>query len=429
MKALTYGVIPVGWATCWWLKRFWRGCLFSRLSGLRLRETDPPELPADDWVRCRTILGGICGSDMAILLQRQPPDSFLQSFTTLPGTLGHENVAVVEELGPAVDGQWRGKRVCVDPALPCKARGIDPPCRPCREGRFGVCENFGADGIGRAKLPPGTSLGYCRSVGGSWGEGFVAHVSQLVEPPPGMTDAQAVLTDPLACSLHAALQARLKDAQHVLIVGAGVLGLGLVWALRAIGYAGTIDIIARHDHQADLAAELGADEALRPRRTPRERFEAVAARTAARVSRARFGNYMLSGGYDVIFECVGGSGTIAEALKWVRAGGQVVLVGTGHGRGADLTAVWFGELDVIGAYGRSIETFRGRQVHTYQLVHELMSDSDGLERLLTHTFELDDYKSALTAAINKRASGSVKVAFKFQARAGGAWRGGSSEAY
>ena len=412
MKGLVYGVNPLGWATCLWLKRLWRGCLLSRLNGLALRELPAPALPTDEWARCRTILGGICGSDLAIIAQRQPPNSFLQSFSTLPAVFGHENVAEVVEIGPAVDPQWLGKRVCVDPALPCKARGIDPPCGPCREGRFGACENFGADGVGEAALPPGTSLGYCAAVGGSWGDSFVAHVSQLIEPPADFTDAQALLTDPLACSLHAALAADLTDAQRVLIYGGGILGLGIVWALRAIGYAGQIDTIARYAHQADFAHDFGADNAGPLPQAKAARFEAVAERTGGRVSRARFGNYMLSGGYDVVFECVGGDRTITESLKWTRAGGQTVMVGTGHGRGADMTTIWFGELTVIGAYGRSIESFRGRRVHTYDLVHELMADADGLERLLTHTFDLAEYKAAFAAAMDKAASGSVKVALR-----------------
>ena len=412
MKGLVYGVNPLGWATCLWLKRLWRGCLLSRLNGLTLRELPAASLPTDEWVRCRTILGGICGSDLAIICQRQPPDSFLQSFSTLPAVFGHENVAEVVEIGPGVDPQWLGKRVCVDPALPCKARGIDPPCGPCREGRFGACENFGADGAGEAALPPGTSLGYCAAVGGSWADSFVAHVSQLIEPPTDFTDAQALLTDPLACSLHAALAADLTDAERVLVYGGGILGLGIVWALRAIGYAGRIEAIARYAHQADLARDFGADQAGPLPRAKAERFEAVAERTGGRVSRARFGNYMLSGGYDVVFECVGGNRTITESLKWTRAGGQTVMVGTGHGRGADMTAIWFGELTVIGAYGRSIESFRGRDVHTYELVHELMADADGLERLLTHTFDLADYKAAFAAAMDKAASCSIKVALR-----------------
>jgi len=423
MKALVYGVNPVGWATCLWLKHLWSGCVLSRLNGLRLRELPVPPLPADDWVRCRTILGGICGSDLGILMQRQPPNSFLQSFATLPAAMGHENVAVVEEIGPGADSHWLGKRVCVDPGLPCRVRGIDPPCQACAAGRFGACENFSADGDGASALPPGTSLGYCGPVGGSWSECFVAHASQLVEVPPGFSDEQAVLTDPLACSVHAVNRADLSAAEKVLVYGAGVLGLGVVWALRAMGYRGGIDAIARHPHQAELARRFGASEVLELPRRRRERFEGISRRTAGRAVRARFGNYMLSGGYDLVFECVGSRDAIEEALKWARSGGQVVMVGMGHGRGADMTPVWFSELNVIGAFGRGEEGRQGRKLHTYRLVQELiLSGAADVSCLLTHTFDLSQYKRALTAAIDKSGHRSVRVAFRFGA-AGSAGQG------
>ena len=421
MKAIVYGVNPLGWGTCKWLKFFWPGCLLTRLNGLALRETGPPDLPGTDWVLCRTVLGGVCGSDLAIIAQRQPPNSFLQSFTTLPAVMGHENVAVIEQIGSGVDASWLGKRVCVEPTLCCRARGIEPPCKPCRAGQFGACENFAADGAGSANLPtgqaglpPGTSLGYCGPVGGSWGEFFVAHISQLVEVPQQMSDAQAILTDPLACSLHAVLRADLSGAERVMVYGAGILGLGVVWALRAVGFGGKIDVVARHRHQGRLAEAFGADEVLFLPSGKRERFKAVADRTGARLTRARFGNYMLSGGYDAVFECVGGERTIEEALKWTAARGQVILVGTGHGRGTDMTALWFRELTVIGAYGRSVEDFAGRRVQTYQLVHELMlAGGPDVSNLLTHTFPLADYKEALSVAMHKARHESVKVAFRF----------------
>ena len=414
MKAIVYSVNPLGWGTCKWLKFFWPGCLLSRLNGLVLREIDPPALPGDDWVLCRTVLGGICGSDVAVIAQRQPPNSFLQSFTTLPMVFGHENVAVVERAGSGVDASWVGKRVCVEPTLCCRVRGIAPACKPCQAGQFGACENFSADGDGSSKLPPGTSLGYCGPVGGSWGEYFVAHVSQLIDIPQQIPDALAILTDPLACSLHATLRADLSKVERVLVYGAGILGLGVVWALRATGYAGKIDIIARHRHQGRLAETLGADEAIFLPSGKRERFQSVAQRTGARLTRARFGNYMLSGGYDAVFECVGSESTIEEALKWTAARGQVILVGTGHGRGTDMTAMWFRELTVIGVSGRGVEDFAGRRKQTYQLVHEFMlAGGADVSSLLTHTFPQADFTEALSVAMHKARHESVKVAFRF----------------
>ncbi len=418
MKGLVYGISPLAWATCKWLRYFWPGCLRSRLNGLRLTEIDPPPLPGDEWVRCRTLLGGICGSDLAIIMQRQPPDSFLQSFSTLPCVLGHENVAVVAEAGPAVDAAWVGKRVTVDPGLSCRVRGVEPACPACAAGRFGSCENFGAAGAGRYGLPAGSCMGYCGPLGGTWSGSFVAHESQLIEPPEAMTNRQAVLTDPLACSLHAVLRADLTRAERVLVYGGGMLALGVVWALRAVGWGGKIDVIGRHAHQGEVAEALGADDVLLLPKSNRLRFEAVAQRVGGRAIHARFGNYMLSGGYDVVFECVGRGRTIEEAVKWTRSGGQMVLLSTGHGRGTDLTGVWFGELTVLGVSGRSIEDFRGRRAQPHALAPEqMLSGVADVARLLTHTFRLDEYKAALAAAIDKRTHRSIKVAFDFDGQA------------
>lgn len=415
MKALVYNLNPLGWAACKLLRPLWPGCITSGLGGLRYGEVSPPPLPGPEWVLCRTILGGICGTDAAILQQRQRPDSFLQGFTTLPAVLGHENVAVVDHTGPAVDASWRGRRVCVEPTLCCRVRGISPPCKPCQAGHLGACENFSASGLGDSHLPPGTSIGYCGAVGGSWGQYFAAHISQLVPLGDGLPDELAILTDPLACGLHAALRPTLGPSQRILVYGGGILGLAVTWALRATGFGGRVEVIARHEHQAKLARQLGADDVLRLPRAKIEQYEYIAARTGARVVRARLGGVMLSGGYEVVFDCVGSPESVQDSLRWAAGRGQVVLVGTGDGRGADLTAAWFSELKILGAYGRSLESFAGRSIGSYQLTHELMAASAGaLRPLLTHVVPLEDYRHALTLAMDKAGSGSVKVAFRHE---------------
>ncbi|RKY27490.1 MAG: alcohol dehydrogenase, partial [Planctomycetota bacterium] len=159
MKALIYDIKPLGWVTCQWLKHFWPGCLLSELNGFSLRDVPPPELPTRNWVRLRTLLGGICGSDLALVAQKAPPDSLLQAYSSMPMIPGHENVAVVDQLGPGVDSSWLGRRVLVEPTLGCNPRETRPMCECCNEGHFGVCENFSATYGGHAELPPGTSIG------------------------------------------------------------------------------------------------------------------------------------------------------------------------------------------------------------------------------------------------------------------------------
>ena len=416
MRALTYQVNPLGWATCKWLHVLWPGCLVSAMNGLRLKQMDPPALPDGNWVRVRTLMAGICGTDTAIFAQKQRANSILQAFSSTPCVLGHENVAVVEEVSEGVSTDWIGRRVCVEPSLNCTVRGIDPPCHACAKGIFSACENFADDGGGRSQLPVGTAIGYNRRTGGAFSEGFVAHESQLVAVPDSLTDEQAVLTDPLACSLHAALRSEaVGRTERVLVYGTGMLGLGVVGALRAIGYEGRIDALDRCDALAERAVGMGADQYVQLPAKSRARFERVAELTGATVQRARFGNYMLSGGYDVIFDCVASRQSMTESLRWTRSRGRVVFVGTGDGMGADLTPIWFRELSLVGAYGRQIERLDGREVNTYTLVHEMLTQgklkTDGL---LTHTFPLADYRQAFTMTLHKAAHGAMKVAFDFR---------------
>ena len=421
MQAIFYNVKPVGWVTCKWLRLFWPGCLLTSLNGLSLREVPRPELPGDDWVCVRTLMAGVCGTDLSLLAQVQPADSILQAYSSMPAALGHENVAVVDQVGSAVDDSWLARRVCVEPTLCCRVRGIDPPCANCRLGRYGQCENFGCDDEGAAtataKLPPGTSIGYNSATGGSFGEYFLAHESQLVAVPDELPDEQAVLTDPISCSLHAVLRADLSaaTAKRVLVYGAGVLGLGIIASLRAVGFEGNIHALDRAGYLKALAEDYGANELVQLGGTAAERFSRIAELTGGHVRRVRFGNYMLSGGYDVVFDCVGSRQSVNESLKWARSGGQVLMVGTAAGGRVDLTPVWFTELTVRGAYGRQLESFDGRQIETYKLTHELMvAGKLHTNGMLTHTFPLREYRRAFEVGLNKRRYEAVKVAFDFR---------------
>ncbi len=397
------------------LHRIWPGCRTGSMNGLTLRDVPQPELPGGKWVRLKTLMGGICGTDLALLAQKQPPDSILQAYSSMPMALGHENVAIVDEIGPDVDSSWLGKRVCVDPTLCCVVRGIEPACANCAAGDYGACEKFGADGEGESALPPGSSIGYNSVTGGSFSEYFVAHESQLLAVPDELLDEIAVLTDPVACSLHASLRANLSGASQVLVYGAGVLGLGLIASLRAIGFTGRIDTIDRASYLEEIAGGMGADNFVRLPAGKKDRFDRIAELTGGTVKTVRFGNCMLSGGYDVVFDCVGSAQSFNESLKWTRSRGQVVLVGTGSGGKLELTPLWFTELTVTGAFGRQIESHDGRRIDTFKLVHEMMvAGKLTVGALLTHTFRIEDYRSAMAVGLNKGPNEAIKVAFDFR---------------
>ncbi|KPK41560.1 MAG: hypothetical protein AMK72_15110, partial [Planctomycetes bacterium SM23_25] len=140
MRAITFHISVPKWFLCKGLGRFRKSVYWGRVSTLRLRDIPEQPLPGDDWVRVRPLLGGVCGSDVEMILLGNPPDSFAKAFIIEPVVLGHENVGVVTERGPAARDVPEGMRVNVDPVIACSARGL-APCPSCRAGQFCACHN------------------------------------------------------------------------------------------------------------------------------------------------------------------------------------------------------------------------------------------------------------------------------------------------
>jgi threonine 3-dehydrogenase len=410
MKALTYDIHPVRWPLCkaagWVMPRVFS----SSLSGLRLRDVPTPSLPNGEWVRLRTALGGICGTDLTTIFQRTHPASILRVMTRFPVVLGHENVAVIEEVGPEVTGWSVGQRVVVESSLSCGPRGFDPPCRSCEAGCFTLCERF-LDG----PLPPGMMIGWNNFTGGSWAHAFVAHESQLYAVPEGVSDEQAVVVDPIAGAVHTVLRRMPADEERVLVIGGGIIALGVIAAIRALGSRANVTVLARHEHQAARAREHGANDAVISPRSESHaaRYERVARAIGGRRIASLFGNQAFIGGYDVVYDCIGTGRSITDAMKFARGRGTVVLAGTSNISVVDTTPLWKTELTIIGCYGRQFERFEGRRLHTYEVVFELARrgrlDLDGW---LTHVFALSEYRRAFRLLASPGRSGILKAAFR-----------------
>jgi threonine dehydrogenase-like Zn-dependent dehydrogenase len=374
----------------------------------RLGEIPSPALPGDRWVRVRTRMGGICGSDLAIVtLSASPSTSPFSSFPFVPG---HENVGTVEEVGKGVRGISRGERVVVNPLLSCEPRGIAPVCAGCAGGHPSRCEHF-TDG----DLAPGMLLGTTEGLGGSWGEEFVAHESQVVRVPEGMSDEEAVLVEPLACSVHAVRANLPADGAKVLVIGSGAIGLVTMAALSALAPRAEVTVMARHRFQGEQAERLGARRVVSGRG---DYFDELASISGARLLKPVIGKRIAVGGFDMTYVCVGGTRGMEDALRFTRSGGTIVLLGNSVKMdGIDWSPVWLKELTIRGSlcYGHGGHAHHGSP-STNAFNEALAMVADGrapVGPLLTHTFPLSSLREALLTAMDKKGSGSVKVAFKY----------------
>ena len=238
-----------------------RAAVMARTSALQFREIPEPPLPGDEWVRIGVRLGGICGSDLhTIRLETSPAMSALTSF---PFVLGHENVGAVLEAGRAVPTLRPGQRVTVEPVLPCAARGV-PACPLCAAGRYNLCVR-----TTEGHLSPGLMIGACRDTGGSWSAAFVAHHSQVLPVPDGVTDECALMAEPMACAIHPLLASPPPDQSTVLVIGGGVIGQCAITAVRVIGSGARIIALVKYPFQGEVARRLGADTVVLLRRGDR----------------------------------------------------------------------------------------------------------------------------------------------------------------
>ena len=385
------------------LGKRWNWLYTSGASCIRLAEIEEPRLPTQDWVKIKTRLSGICGSDLATITAKGSP--YFSPFTSCPFVLGHEVVGEIAETGERVEAYTAGDRVVIEPVLSCEIRGIEPGCHQCRQGHFANCEN-----ITEGNVSAGIQTGYCRDTGGGWSPYLLAHKNQIHRVPEGLSDEIAVLLEPFACALHGVLKANLKDTDEVLIIGAGTVGLLTVAAIRAIGKSNRILIVAKYPHQRHLAHELGADEILSSDKSLYTNFCRL---TGAESYQPELGKPVLLGGVDVTFDCVASATTIDDALRFTRAQGRVMLVGMpAIPKNIDWTSVWYKELQVSGAYTYGIEGYAGERIRTFTLGIRLLEQmGDKLLPLIGEQFSLKEYRQAIQAAMSTGRSGAVKTVF------------------
>ncbi|HUF37734.1 MAG TPA: zinc-binding dehydrogenase [Anaerolineales bacterium] len=407
MKAVQFNLTIPRYAAGLALRRLSPEILWSGLSCTRLNEITPPGLPGLDWVRIRTTFGGICGTDMGTIGLHTSP--YYSPFSAFPFTLGHEIVGRVVETGPAVGGWEPGDRVVVDPLLWCGPRGFSDRCEFCARGQINRCTRI-TEGV----LAAGLMTGTCRDTGGGWSPELVAHHSQLYRIPDTVSDENALLIEPFAVGLHAALAGGPADVETVLILGAGTIGLTTLAALRALGSEARILVLARYEFQAEAAARLGATEVLNTRAG--DAYDWVASQTGGRVRRPVIGKRVVSGGAHLTFECVGSDSAIDDALRLTRDGGRMVLAGLpGIARGIDWTALFAQELTVIAARNHTnAEQWNGRRWKAFDLaIHLIETGRVDLSWMLTHRYRLDDFKTALRAAAGRGRSEMIKGVFNF----------------
>jgi threonine dehydrogenase-like Zn-dependent dehydrogenase len=413
MMSITFNAAPARWVGCKCVGRFWPSAFLSSLGGLRLQETPIPPLPGEDWVLCRTLLGGICGTDIGMIFMRQLPSSMFRNITSMPIMMGHENVARIVRAGKDVKDFQADQKIVVDPPLACAARKITPPCPACSEGKPSTCWNFD-----RGTIPPALGLGYNNFTGGSWSNYFVAHVSQLHAMPETIPDNEAILVDPLACSLHAVLRDLPSPNEKILVFGAGIISLGIIQFLRTLNIPLKIVATVRHPFQADLARRCGADQTIYWQKDQiGQAMEEMARITGGRQCTGPFKLRYLQGGFDRLFDCTGKVSGLVDSQRLVRSCGTIIIAGTPQLGLIDMTCFWFRELKVLGTTGRAFGALPGETVvrHSYEHVISFLEQKRiDVSYFPTRFYRQAEYLQAFRDLQTRGRNAIVKAVFDFR---------------
>ncbi len=235
---------------------------------------------------------GICGSDLHAL-EFGFADGGVgtrYALSSVGNIMGHEFCGEVAEVGPGVDGFKPGDRVTSLPFLNCGE------CAQCRAGNAAQCRVFRV--IGSANTP------------GAYAEYVRCAAPYLLKLPAQVNFRQGALIEPLSVALGGVNRGRLNPDTPCLVMGAGPIGLGVLMWLRARRIRNVV------------VSEPSASRAELARRT-----EPLAVVNPRQQNPAETLTQLAGGPPEVVFECVGAKGTLAQATSLAAAGGQVVVIG------------------------------------------------------------------------------------------------------
>ncbi len=254
---------------------------------LEVRDVPEPAAPKGREVLLAIESVGVCGSDIHYYHDGRVGDQVI----TFPFAIGHECSATVAAIGPDVKRVKVGDRVAVEPAISCGE------CDQCRAHRRHTCRRLLFLGC------PGQLEGCLR-------ERLVMPEENCFPLAAKTTLDQGALVEPLSIAVYAAGLGAPWRGQTVAVLGAGPIGLGVLLVLRQLGLE-KIYVSEPLAYRRDYAKQFGAGHTLDP-------FAGDLARAWQPAEPS---------GFDIVYECCGQQEAIDDALRLLKPGGTLVLVG------------------------------------------------------------------------------------------------------
>ena len=331
-------------------------------------ETVPVPQPDAGEVLCKVRAVAICGSDPEIirgdLAGTWPP--------YYPFTPGHEWAGEIVAIGQGVVDLEIGDHVAGQAHKGC---GV---CRNCLEGRYTICENYGRPESGQRHYGFITPGAYAQ---------YVAISAKSVNwMPDSVTFCEGALVDTAGVVLHGLELTGVTPGGAVAVIGPGPIGLIAMRMARLLGAARVIAV--GRGTRLEASRRACADVLVNFEQT--DPVQAVRAATDGR-------------GVDEVIECSGAAGTFRQAVEMVRKGGRVALVGVPPSSVIEPLPFKYIVHNEIAIYGSRANPNTSRKVIALLAAKQLPVND-----LVTHTFPLEQFTTALDTFVHRREN-AIKV--------------------
>ena len=327
----------------------------------------PRPKPEDDEVLVAVRASSVCGTDVHIWVWN---GWARQRVGKVPIVMGHELGGEVVELGKRVKSLQVGDHVSAETHI------VDGTCYQCRTGKMHICEHVQILGVDR---------------NGAFAEYLVLPENNAWKNDPKLDHALASIQEPLGNAVHALLpEDNVEDlaGKHVLITGAGPIGLMAVLVAKTLGAEKVISTEV-NPVRAELARKLGADLVLNPQEEREGIVRRIHDETGGR-------------GVDVSLEMSGHPSSLKLVFEALTPGGRVSLLGL-FDREAPLdfdNAVIFKAARIHGIFGR-------RMFETWFVVRGLLSKPgfrEKMAQIITHRVAIAELPRAMELIQSRQAA-------------------------
>lgn len=323
-------------------------------------ELDTPPLGDSD-VLIKVTAGSICGSDLHMYLGHKGYD-----WIDYPVVPGHEVVGTVEAAGPGADPGLVGKRVVVNPYIPCCA------CQSCLNGEENICQ---AGPRTLAAPPLSLQFGFRRN--GGMAEYMAVPGGNALPVGGEIPDVVAAMLESVAVGVHAVKKAGDVKGKNIVIFGPGPIGLGIATVCVGLG-SRSVFVVGMPDDQKRLSIA--------------EKIKAI---PVVREDCRDLAGQLQNTPADFIFECSGSPSVPEQAIHLLKKGGEVILVGiSANSISLPLDCVVRGEIGLRGTYGTSRQSY-------LQAIEYAGMPQFPFGLIVTHQFRLDEASTAFEHARSK----------------------------